>query len=94
MHTYNMSQAARKLNIGLGRNTIFEILIEKGIINKSHVPMQEFIDAEYLIPKYKIIERGSKRIPCTVLHVSVTGIDWLRNTLLKYKADRKEQTPG
>ncbi len=42
-----IGQAAKVLNVGIGRNRLFEILRDKGILMANNIPYQKYIDAGY-----------------------------------------------
>lgn len=76
--TIDLGEAAKVLNIpGMGRNNLFRFLREKGILMKSNVPYQEYLDRGY----FKIVEvetgAGVKVKPV----VYQKGLDYIRNRL-------------
>ena len=48
-----MSRAAKVLNYGKGRNTLFKILREEKVLRENNEPYQEFCDRGY----FRVIER-------------------------------------
>lgn len=76
--TIDLGEAAKVLNIpGMGRNNLFQFLREKGILMKSNVPYQEYLDRGY----FKIVEVetgvGVKVKPV----VYQKGLDYIRKKL-------------
>ena len=56
----DVGQAAKILELGFGRNTLFKHLREKGVFFRNrNEPRQEFINRGYFVLKEKFIERNS-----------------------------------
>lgn len=83
---YGFSAAASKLNLGIGRNIIFDILIEKGLIDKDHKPKQDLLDAGYMKFEYKEKYLGStyKKIRYGYLTICDNGLIWLEEVLKQH----------
>ncbi len=45
--TFSMNEAAKILNLGIGRNKMFEFLREKGILMENNLPYQRYIESGY-----------------------------------------------
>lgn len=45
--TMDMAQVAKTLNLGLGRNDLFKLLRERGILRQNNEPFQQFIDSQW-----------------------------------------------
>ncbi|KPU42138.1 hypothetical protein OXPF_39170 [Oxobacter pfennigii] len=81
-----MSKAAKVLNFGKGRNTLFAILRAEGILRDNNEPYQEYIDRGY----FRVIEQkyskpdGSTNISIKTL-VYQKGLDYIRKILNKQK---------
>jgi len=43
----DMAQCAKILNMGIGRNRLFEFLRSRGILDKNNIPFQRYIDCGY-----------------------------------------------
>lgn len=74
---------AKILDIGIGRNKLFEFLRDKNILTSDNRPYQRYIDAGY----FRVIEQkyevnGEVRINIKTL-VFQKGIDWIRKQLVK-----------
>ena len=82
-----MSQAAKVLNFGKGRNTLFKILREEGVLRDNNEPYQEYIDRGY----FRSVEQkytkptGDVEINIKTL-VYQRGLDFIRKILDKRKA--------
>lgn len=80
----DMAQAAKVLNFGKGRTTLFRILREEGILRRNNEPYQEYIDRGY----FRVVEQkygkpdGSTSINIKTL-VYQKGLDFIRRTLEK-----------
>ena len=83
MYRYSFYQVARKLNLEIGRNTIFKILIEKGFIDKDHIPQQNLVDAGYLEYEHEVkyLKNSSRKIKYVMLYATKDGLEWLRGVL-------------
>lgn len=74
-----MDQVAKVLNVGIGRNKLFEILREKKVLDRNNVPYQEYVDRGY----FRVIEQkftkptGDTQINIKTL-VYQKGIDYIR----------------
>lgn len=77
-----MGEVAKVLDLGIGRNKLFEILRKKKILMANNVPLQRFIDAGY----FRVIEtkynkpNGDVAINIKTL-VLQKGIDYIRKVL-------------
>lgn len=87
-----IGDVAKILDIGIGRNKLFEFLREKNILTSDNRPYQRYIDAGY----FRVIEQkyevnGEVRINIKTL-VFQKGIDWIRKQLAK-ETSRYERRP-
>ena len=78
-----IGDVAKILDIGIGRNKLFEFLRDKNILTSDNRPYQRYIDAGY----FRVIEQkyevnGEVRINIKTL-VFQKGIDWIRKQLVK-----------
>lgn len=87
--TIDMAQAAKVLNMGIGRNTLFKILRSANVLQHNNIPYQEFVDRGY----FRCIE-SSYSTPDGTNHVSIKtvvfqkGLDFIRKTV---QADRDKR---
>lgn len=78
-----LGDVAKILDMGIGRNKLFEFLRQKSILTYDNRPYQKYIDAGY----FRVIEQkyevnGEVRINIKTL-VFQKGIDWIRKQLVK-----------
>ena len=77
----DLGQAAKVLNIGIGRNRLFESLRDGNVLTASNIPYQTYIDRGY----FKCIETPYMIGEKTYVHVKTLvtqkGIEWLVKTL-------------
>lgn len=78
-----IGDVAKILDIGIGRNKLFEFLRQKSILTSDNRPYQKYIDSGY----FRVIEQkyevnGEVRINIKTL-VFQKGIDWIRKQLVK-----------
>jgi phage antirepressor YoqD-like protein len=77
--TIDMKEAAKVLNCGLGRTKLFELLRNKGILDKNNQPYQRYVDSGY----FRIIESkyttpdGTTRISLKTV-IFQKGLDFIR----------------
>lgn len=82
-----IGEAAKVLNMGIGRNKLFQILRGKKILMRNNVPYQEFIDRGY----FRVVEQkwttteGETRISIKTL-VYQKGLDFIRRQLESTRA--------
>jgi phage antirepressor YoqD-like protein len=82
-----MSQAAKVLNYGKGRNTLFAILRAEKVLRDNNEPYQEFVDRGY----FRVVEQkytkpdGTTCISIKTL-VYQKGLDYIRKVLDRQKA--------
>lgn len=96
----DIGSAAKVLNMGIGRNKLFEILRNKGILMNNNIPYQKYIDCGY----FRVIEQKYTKPDGTVCIniktlVYQKGLDFIRKLLkednvvpLKRVKKNKEQT--
>lgn len=78
-----LGDAAKLLDMGIGRNKLFEFLRQKHILMQNNQPYQQYIDAGYFrVVEQKYEVHGEVRINIKTL-VFQKGIDWIRKQLLK-----------
>ncbi len=86
--THDMKEVAKLLNFkNIGRNTLFEILRDEGILDKNNQPYQKYVDAGY----FRIIEtKWEDRDGDTHINLKTVvfqkGVDYIRKTILKSPA--------
>ena len=77
----SMADVAKVLDKGIGRNRLFKLLRDKGILQGNNVPYQRFVDAGY----FKVVENsymaGDNAIVSTVTYVKQKGVDYIRKLL-------------
>jgi anti-repressor protein len=77
----DLGQAARVLNINVGRNRLFELLRDGKILTPLNIPYQTYIDRKY----FKCIETPYTKGEKTYVHIKTLvtqkGIEWLSQTL-------------
>ena len=77
----SMADVAKVLDKGIGRNRLFKLLRDKGILQSNNVPYQRFVDAGY----FKVVENsymaGDNAIVSTVTYVKQKGVDYIRKLL-------------
>lgn len=78
----SMGHVAKTLDMGIGRNKLFEFLRNKGILNSHNIPYQRYINAGY----FKLVEStymaGDNQVVATTTYVKQKGVDYIRKLLL------------
>ena len=79
----SMGHVAKALDMGIGRNKLFEFLRGNGILNSHNIPYQRFVNAGY----FKLVESmymaGDNQVVATTTYVKQKGVDYIRKLLLK-----------
>jgi phage antirepressor YoqD-like protein len=79
----SMADTCKILDMGIGRNKLFALLRDKGILQRDNMPYQRFVDAGY----FKVVE-GKYNVNDNVViskttYVKQKGIDYIRKLLSK-----------
>lgn len=79
-----IGNAAKVLNMGIGRNNLFKFLREKRILQQNNIPYQEYIDRGYFrtIEQKWTTPEGETKINIKTL-VYQKGLDYIRKLLNK-----------
>lgn len=78
----SIGEVAKTLNMGIGRNRLFEILRNKSILQADNIPYQKYIDAGY----FRVIEQKYTR-PDGETHISLKtlvyqkGLNYIRRVV-------------
>lgn len=85
--TIGMAEVAKILNLGIGRNKIFELLRKNYILQQNNTPYQKYVDLGYfrIIESKYTLPDGTTKISLKTV-VFQKGLDFLRKTLKKYVA--------
>lgn len=76
-----MDQVAKVLNMGIGRNKMFQMLRDLGILQQNNIPYQKYVDQGYFrVIEQKYDVRGEVRISMKTL-VFQKGIEFIRKKL-------------
>lgn len=76
----DIGQAAKILDLGFGRNTLFEKLREKGVLFKNrNEPLQRYIDQSLFVLKENEIQRSAGPQIVTKVLVTQKGLYFIRN---------------
>ena len=78
----SMGDAAKLLNIkGIGRNTMFRVLRDRGVLQWDNVPYQRYVTTGYFEIKERYVDQGYDVTVKKTTYVTQRGLDWLRKTL-------------
>jgi anti-repressor protein len=77
----SIGEAAKTLNIGLGRNRLFEKLRDLNILMGNNVPYQQYVDQGYFETKIKPITMGDITQDKITTFVTGKGMIWLTKKL-------------
>jgi phage antirepressor YoqD-like protein len=81
----DMKEVAKTLNIdGLGRNKLFALLRDRGVLDKKNLPYQEYVNRGYfkIVESSFITKDGGKGVSLKTV-VFQKGLDFIRKTLEK-----------
>ena len=84
-----IGHAAKVLNMGIGRNRLFEHLRQRGVLMNDNIPYQEYIDRGYFrtIEQKYTTPNGETKISIKTL-VYQRGLEYIRKTLADSKVLR------
>ena len=82
----DMALCAKTLNLGIGRNRLFEFLRSRAILDRNNIPFQRYIDCGY----FRTIEQKyTKSDGSTCINIKTvvyqSGMDYIRKLLTKSK---------
>ncbi len=79
----SMSDTAKILDKGMGRNRLFRLLREKNVLDRRNIPYQRHVDAGH----FKVVERsfmaGDNAVIAKTTYVKQKGVDFIRKLLVK-----------
>jgi phage antirepressor YoqD-like protein len=84
--TVDMAQAAKVLNMGIGRNKLFELLRDKKVLQHNNQPYQTYIDRGY----FRMVESKFQK-PTGDTHISIKtvvyqkGLEYIRKLIKESK---------
>lgn len=90
---FDMNEVSKVLKYDkIGRNNLFKILREKGILNADNQPYQKFVAQGYfkLVEDSKIIKGRECVFPQTV--VFQKGVDFINRILKEYESENKDKS--
>jgi len=77
----SMADVAKVLDMGIGRNKLYKLLRDRGILQDTNVPYQRFVDTGY----FKLVEStyvaGDNQVVATTTYVRQKGVDYIRKLL-------------
>lgn len=76
-----MGEAAKVLNMGIGRNNLFAFLRDKGILQKNNVPYQRYVKAGYFELSESYHASHGKLMVDLTTYVTQKGLDYIRKLL-------------
>lgn len=90
---FDMNEVSKVLKYDrIGRNNLFKILREKGILNADNQPYQKFVAQGYfkLVEDRKVIKGKECVFPQTV--VFQKGVDFINRILKEYESENKDKS--
>ena len=85
----SIGEVAKTLNMGIGRNRLFEILRNKSILQADNIPYQKYIDAGY----FRVIEQKYTR-PDGETHISLKTLVYQKGLNYIRRVVEQEQSKG
>ena len=98
---YKIDEAAKELNLGFGRNTLYAILKNLKIVNEHNAPADEYVENGYLILKVPVLppNKNFRNHPVTLVNGD-KGLNFIREVVEEYlktnqvlKQKRSERMP-
>lgn len=81
---HNMSDVAKIIDCGMGRNKLFEFLRNSKVLKSDNTPYQSQVDAGYFKIKISVNTDIEKNIPVTF--VTPKGIEYIKKLIKQYKS--------
>lgn len=79
----SMGEAAKKLDMNIGRNNLFAILRKHGVLDAHNIPYQSMIDRRYFRVITKTYSTYYDTRSSSVTMVLPAGLEYIRNILIK-----------
>lgn len=74
-----MDRVAKVLDMGIGRNKLFEILRDKKILDRNNIPYQTYVDRGYFrVVEQKYTKPNGETVVTTKTLVYQRGVDYIR----------------
>lgn len=85
----SVGDVCKILDMGIGRNRLYQLLRDKGILMNNNIPYQRYVDAGY----FKVVEgqymAGDNAVISKTTYVKQKGIDFIRKLLIKEGYQKK-----
>lgn len=78
-----MGEAAKRLDMNIGRNNLFAILRKHGVLDAHNIPYQSMIDRRYFRVLTKTCSTYYDTRSYSVTMVLPAGLEYIRNILIK-----------
>jgi anti-repressor protein len=78
--THTMNEVAKFLNLGIGRNKLFKLLREKGVLDRDNYPYQSYIKQDYFRVVFKQRENHFRDDNVTL--VTNKGIEFIKKIVM------------
>lgn len=90
---YSMSETAKLIDKGIGRNKLYEFLKEKGIMMQNNEPYQSYCDQGYFkyVIKNILNRRGQVLFEQPVALVTAKGIEFIKKQLEKEETKNESE---
>jgi phage antirepressor YoqD-like protein len=88
----SMADTCKILDMGIGRNKLFALLREKGILQKDNMPYQRFVDAGYFKVVEGKYEANENVVISKTTYVKQKGIDYIRKLLSRREGIANAET--
>lgn len=79
----SIGDVAKTLDMGIGRNKLFALLRNKGILNANNIPYQRYVDAGYFALVESSFMVDVNQVVKTTTYVKQKGIDYIQKLLAK-----------
>ncbi len=80
----SMADTCKILDMGIGRNRLFALLRDKGILKKDNTPYQKYVDAGYFKEVEGHYRAGDNVVITKTTYVKQKGVDYIRKILNKH----------
>jgi len=82
--TIDIGEAAKTLNMGMGRNNLFKFLKDKKILMSDNLPYQEYVDRGYFKTIIVKFRKGKEDAVHVKTIVYMKGLEFIRKTIINH----------
>jgi hypothetical protein len=83
--TYTAKEVAQELELPFGRNKLYKLLVEMGILDENHMPNDFVLNRDYILYHEVRVHKGGRRLYTEyVPFFTDSGIDYVRGKFIEF----------